>query len=138
MSQHDLKKFSLSFILIFFIGFGLQAQVISNVDTMQVHEFYDNVFIKKLNSDKNSSTFLIFIKKEVKLHKHLTHSETIYIVEGTGEMTLGDKRLLIQKGDVLFIPENTPHAVKVTSLKPLKVISIQAPEFDGKDRLFLD
>ncbi len=138
MLKRSFKKVSLSFVLTFLSGISLYAQSSMNIDTVQIREPYDNVLIKKLNSDKNASTFLIFIKKEVKLHKHITHSETIIILEGTGVMNLGDKNFEVKKGDIIFVPENTPHSVKVTSEIPLKVISIQAPEFDGKDRVFVD
>jgi len=116
----------------------LNAQNCIGIDTLKVKESYENVLVKKLNSDKNASTFLILIKKEVKLHKHLHHSETIYVIEGTGNMVLGTQKYPIKKGDVLFIPENTPHSVIVTSEIPLKVLSIQAPEFDGTDRILLE
>ena len=138
MLSPSLYKFSLLFVVFIFIGFSVRSQSNLSVDTIQVSEPYENVLIKKLNSDKNNSTFLIYIKKEVKLHKHLTHSETIYVVEGTGKMQLGDKKIEIKKGDVIFIPENTPHSVFVNSEKPLKVLSIQSPEFDGKDRVYMD
>ena len=131
-------KISLIFILSFVFGHTLYAQNSVNVDTIQVQDSYENVFVKKLNSDKNASTFLIFIKKEVKLHKHVTHSETIYVLEGKGVMLLGDKKMEVKKGDVLFIPEYTPHSVQVTSTVPLKVLSIQAPEFDGTDRVYIE
>ena len=42
------------------------------------------------------------------------------------------------KGDFVFIPKNTPHSVNVISKVPLKVISVQAPFFDGKDRVLLE
>jgi mannose-6-phosphate isomerase-like protein (cupin superfamily) len=74
----------------------------------------------------------------VKLHKHLTHSEHIYIVDGEADMTLGDRQLHIKKGDFVFIPKGTPHAVKVTSAAPLRIVSIQAPAFDGTDRVMLE
>ena len=76
MLKQSFKKISLSFVLTFMSGICLYAQSSMNLDTVQIRESYDNVLIKKLNSDKNASTFLIFIKKEVKLHKHRTHSET--------------------------------------------------------------
>jgi mannose-6-phosphate isomerase-like protein (cupin superfamily) len=138
MLKQSFKKVSLSFVLTFLSGFSLYAQSSINVDTVQIRESYENVLIKKLNSDKNASTFLIFIKKEVKLHKHRTHSETIIVLEGTGIMNLGDKRFEVKKGDVIFVPENTPHSVSVTSDIPLKVLSNQAPEFDGTDRVFVE
>ena len=138
MLKQNFKTSSLAFIFSFCLGSYFNAQSIIDLDTLQVREPYDNVLIKKLYSDKNASAFLIFIKKEVRLHKHLMHSETIYILEGTGDMLLGDKKIEVKKGDIIFVPENTPHSVKVTSIIPLKVISNQAPEFDGTDRVFID
>jgi mannose-6-phosphate isomerase-like protein (cupin superfamily) len=138
MLKENFKTCSLAFIFALCLGKSVHAQSVIHLDTIQVREAYDNVLIKKLHSDKNASTFLIFIKKEVRLHKHLMHSETIYVLEGTGDMLLGDKKIEVKKGDVIFVPENTPHSVKVTSIIPLKVISNQAPEFDGTDRVFID
>lgn len=138
MLKQNFKTSSLAFIFSFCLGSYFNAQSIIDLDTLQVREPYDNVLIKKLHSDKNASAFLIFIKKEVRLHKHLMHSETIYVLDGTGDMLLGDKKVEVKKGDIIFVPENTPHRVKVTSIIPLKVISNQAPEFDGTDRVFMD
>ena len=53
-------------------------------------------------------------------------------------MKLGEKELKIRKGDVVFIPKNTVHSVKSIGKEPLKVISVQAPFFDGKDRIMID
>lgn len=73
----------------------------------------------------------------MRLHKHIKHTEYVKILEGRGEMTLGDKTIKIKKGDWITIPKGTPHGVKVTSRKPMKVLSIQSPKFDGKDRIFM-
>ena len=73
---------------------------------------------------------------EVKEHKHKFHTEQVTILQGVGEMTLGDKTFTIKKGDVIFIPKNTFHSVKSKSSIPLKVQSVQTPMFDGKDRIF--
>ena len=43
-----------------------------------------------------------------------------------------------EKGDIIFIPMNTVHSLKVTSSIPVKVLSVQSPRFDGKDRIFVD
>ena len=82
--------------------------------------------------------FVIFIKKEVKKHKHATHTENVYILDGEGEMLLGDKTFKVKKGDMIFISMNTVHSLKVTSSVPVKVLSVQSPRFDGKDRIFID
>lgn len=99
--------------------------------------------LKPVNSmplfgDSLVKSFVIDIRKEVKLHKHETHSEHVYVVEGAAMMTLGKKTFSIQSGDVVFIPKGTPHKVVVMGSKPLRVISIQAPDFDGKDRVMLE
>ena len=41
----------------------------------------------------------------------------------------------IVAGDYIRVAKGTPHAVKVLSSTPLKIISVQAPEFFGKDRV---
>jgi len=97
----------------------------------------DNIYVHKIASDANSSDFVIFIKKKVPLHKHLTHTETIFVLEGRGIFQQGMEKMEIGPGDYLRIPENTPHAVTVLSNNPLKVLSVQAPEFLGKDRVFI-
>ena len=99
---------------------------------------YDNISNQKLFSDSLASSFVIWIKKEVKPHKHLSHSEHVLILEGEGVMTIGNETFKVSQGDLLFIPKNTVHSLKTNSDKPVKVLSIQAPEFDGNDRVFVE
>ena len=95
------------------------------------------LLVEKLFSDARTSSFVIWVKGSVRLHKHEVHSETVYVLSGKGRMTVGEEAFDIRKGDVVFIAEGTPHSVLVTK-GPLKVLSVQAPEFTGKDRIFLD
>lgn len=118
----------------FFAG----AQTHLNTDTLKVPASYDNIYSRQLASDSLSTSFVIFIKKEVKKHVHQHHTENVVVLEGEGEMLLGDQKINVKKGDVLFIPKNTVHSVKVTSKKPMKVLSVQSPGFDGKDRIMLE
>jgi mannose-6-phosphate isomerase-like protein (cupin superfamily) len=114
-----------------------KAQTYQSLDTIKAPADLDNIYSQPLYSDSLTSSFLIFIKKEVKLHKHVTHTEHVYVLEGEGEMMLGDKKIKVKKGDVVFMPKNTAHSLKTTSTIPVKVVSIQAPVFDGKDRIFI-
>lgn len=116
----------------------LFAQNTQNTDTIQCPEGIENVYSRLLYSDSLCSSFVIFIKKEVKLHKHLHHTEHVTVLDGEATMTLGDKVFTVKKGDFIFIPKNTPHKVVTTSKTPLKVISLQAPYFDGTDRVLLE
>lgn len=114
------------------------SQSIQSLDTIKAPASYENIYSRAIASDSLSSSFVIFIKKEVKKHKHVTHTENVSILEGEGEMLLGDKTIMVKKGDIIFIPKNTVHSLKVTSKDPVKILSIQSPMFDGKDRVFTD
>ena len=124
--------------------FFCNAQQHLNTDTVGVKTVSDNIYNKPLFGDSLASSFVIIIKKEVKLHKHLIHSEHVVVLDGTGQMTLRqtqddkEKVFEIKKGDVVFIPKNTAHAVRSTGKQPLKVLSVQSPNFDGKDRIFIE
>ena len=115
---------------------ALKAQQYQGADTITAPTKLDNIYARPLYSDTLASSFVIFIKNEVKEHKHAYHAEHIYVLQGEALMKIDGNSFKIKKGDVIFVPKNTWHYVKVTSKTPLKVISIQAPNFDGKDRIF--
>jgi mannose-6-phosphate isomerase-like protein (cupin superfamily) len=117
----------------------LRSQVnIQSLDTIQAPAGTENIYSKPLYHDSLSSSFCIIVKKEVKKHYHATHSEQIYVIAGEADMMIGDRPVHIKKGDVLFIPKGTTHSVKVSSSEPLKILSVQAPYFDGKDRILVE
>lgn len=122
-------------LLIFVLPLTVNSQIIISNDSLTPPGDFTNIHVQKIAGDSLVSTFVIFIKENVPLHKHQYHSENVVILEGEGVMTLGSITKEIKAGDIIFIPANTFHEVKVTSEKPLKVISIQAPEFDGTDRV---
>jgi mannose-6-phosphate isomerase-like protein (cupin superfamily) len=124
-------------VILFILPLVSKAQFHS-LDTISAPASYENIYVKPIASDSLSSSFLIFVKKEVKKHKHATHSENVYILDGEGIMLLGDKKFPVKKGMVIFIPMNIIHELKVTSASPVKVLSIQSPMFDGKDRILID
>ncbi len=130
-----MKK--LYFIFLFLPSF-LKAQSFQSLDTVKAPAMYDNIYSRTIASDSLVSSFVIFIKKEVKKHKHITHSEHVYVLEGEGEMLVDEKIFKVKKGDIVFIPKNTIHSLKVISVAPVKVLSVQAPMFDGKDRVFVE
>lgn len=128
-------KLFIVFLCVFSTSMVL-AQSTIDVKALFPDKEFDNVFVKKIYSDTNTTSFVIWVKNEVKSHKHLTHTETIQILEGTAEMTIDKKIIEIKADDFFIIPQNTFHAVKVTSTTPLKLISIQSPYFNGDDRIF--
>lgn len=111
------------------------AQAQTNLQQLQLTGD-DGVRVQKLASDANSSQFYIEIDQAVRPHRHLTHSESIYVIAGEGQMRLGARTFAIRPGDFIQVPEGEIHAVDVTQA-PLKVLSVQAPEFDGTDRVWV-
>jgi mannose-6-phosphate isomerase-like protein (cupin superfamily) len=109
-----------------------------STDTIGAHFFSGNIYNKPCFGDSLSSSFCIVIRNEVKAHKHQYHSEHVLVLEGSGQMTLGGKTFDIKKDDLVFIPKNTIHSVRSTGSVPLKVLSIQSPFFDGRDRVFVE
>ncbi|MTI33230.1 cupin domain-containing protein [Xanthovirga aplysinae] len=130
-------------ILTLFLGIiiyskGYSQKIHANLNVQQPVGEFDNIKVEPLNGDELSSSFLIWIKKRVKRHKHLEHTEQVFVLAGEGRFWLGEQELQLKTGDFVFIPKNTPHAVEVTSKEPLKVLSIQSPKFDGSDRVWLE
>ena len=131
-----MKRF-LKILFICLLSFNSKAQIHINPDTLKFEDT-TKTQVKLLASDSLCSTFFIVIPGEVKMHYHAFHSENVMVIEGKGIMKLGDKEFEIKEGDLIVIPRGTKHSVKRTGEKPLKVISVQSPYFDGKDRVMVD
>ena len=121
----------------FLLNHSNAQEFVSSIDIIEpTNEDYDNISITKLSSNSDATTFAIWIKKKVKIHKHINHTEHVYIKQGKGKFQLADSLYNVKTGDLIIIPKNTWHGVIVESRNPMKVISIQSPEFFGKDRVF--
>lgn len=120
------------------VAFQLSAQCCQSLTGLEPKTEFDNIHVQKISEDSFQSTFVIWVKKEVKEHFHKEHSENIVVIQGKAVMTINGEKVTIKKGDFLNIPQGTKHAViEVLSRKPLKVLSTQAPYFDGTDRTFV-
>jgi mannose-6-phosphate isomerase-like protein (cupin superfamily) len=133
----------MKYLLLFLISCGTlctraqEATLIHSAD-ISLPDSLKPVFASKTGGDSLATGFVIVIRKEVKLHKHVHHSEHVYIISGSAQMRIGDKTQTVAAGDLVFIPKGTAHGVKVTSSEPLKVVSVQSPAFDGTDRVLLE
>ena len=124
-------------LLMFLINHSNAQEFVSSTDRIEpTNEDYDNISITKLSTNSDATTFAIWIKKKVKIHKHINHTEHVYIKQGKGKFQLADSLHNVKTGDLIIVPKNTWHGVIVESRNPMKVISIQSPEFFGKDRVF--
>lgn len=124
------------FLLLFLLPFAVFSQSPTNLEAIEPEISYDNVHSQILYENEYSSYYLIWIKEEVKAHKHVKHTESITVVDGYGIMTVGEESFEVKKGDYFVIPKDTYHSLVVKSENPMKVISIQMPKFDPTDRIF--
>ena len=139
MQKSDKMKCAILLTFFLFFSQAILSQCFVGMDTINVSQSYQNVHAIKLADDSLQTSFVIWIKNNVAEHYHQTHTENIYILEGKAEMTINGEKRMVKKGDYLNIPMGTRHAVtKVLSRKPLKVISIQSPHFDGADRIIIN
>jgi len=121
------------------IPFLFKSQdIVSSINEILPEKDFENIHVKKISSDSSSSTFAIWIKQKVKLHKHVYHTENVLIDKGFGEFQINDSIYKVAAGDWIIIPKNTWHGVIVNSKSTMKVISVQSPEYFGKDRIFKD
>src|ERR1035437_8728321 len=73
-----------------------------NIDTIKPPAVFENIYNRPLYSDSLTSSFVIFIKKEVKEHKHVGHAEHVIVLEGEAVMKVDGKSFKIKKGDMVF------------------------------------
>ena len=122
-----MKHFlALSFFLFLFSSFSSAQHCVfpeykcengQNLATAQPDEDFDNIKVQKLAHDSLSTGFLIWVKKSVRPHRHVHHSENIYVIEGEGDMTVGDNTFKISPGSYIFVPTNVVHSVVVDENK---------------------
>lgn len=96
---------------------------------------WENVSVEKIADDSLCTSFLIWVKGGVKHHFHSTHTECIYVLEGEGQMELGEEIFTVKPGDYIVVPKGKVHAV--TAKIPMKVLSIQTPQWKEDDRKFV-
>ena len=131
-----MKQLIFLILLFPFWSFG---QTFNGLDNYAPSEDFDNIHVQKVTEDTLQSCFVIWVKNGVKAHYHKNHTENLVVISGEAMMTLGDEIFLIKKGDYVNIPKGTVHSVtQILSDEPLKVLSIQSPQFFGKDRIFIE
>ncbi len=73
---------------------------------------------------------------QVPRHAHAGTEEVIFVVSGTGELTVGSEKIPFAADEALFLPAGQPHAVKFTGDDKSEMVQIYAPagpEYRYKD-----
>lgn len=67
------------------------------------------------------------------LHKHQETEEFYHILEGEGEMVLGDDKFIVTVGDTVCIRPNTPHQITGLGNKDLRFLCSCSPAYSHED-----
>ncbi len=83
---------------------------------------------RRVFSGDNSMMVLNEIAPEAApaLHAH-AHEQLTYMIKGQAEFVLGDEVLYLQEGDVLLVPPNIPHSLKVLGNEPVLNLDVFSP-----------
>ena len=68
-----------------------------------------------------------------RLHRHRTTEEIYYIVQGEGEMVLGDERFRVRAGDTICIPPGAAHCIENSGSAALRILCACSPAYDHRD-----
>jgi len=71
-------------------------------------------------------------------HYHPLTEEIYYILEGTGQMKIGEERCDVGPGDAIAIPPGAIHTITTTSDVPLKFLCCCAPGYEHSDIVLVD
>lgn len=66
-------------------------------------------------------------------HFHRQTEEIYYILEGEGEMTVGEEISSVKVGDAIFIPRENYHTLKNTGSIPMKILLVCGEAHDFYD-----
>jgi mannose-6-phosphate isomerase-like protein (cupin superfamily) len=68
-------------------------------------------------------------------HHHLETEEVYYILQGTGQMTVGDETRAVETGDAIFIPRGHTHTLENTGQAPMLILLVCGPAYSLEDHL---
>ena len=83
---------------------------------------------RKVFSGKNSTMVLNEIEPgtEPRLHAH-PHEQLLYIMSGAAEIVLGDQVLQLKAGDVLLVPPDISHSLRVLGDEAVLNLDVFSP-----------
>jgi mannose-6-phosphate isomerase-like protein (cupin superfamily) len=90
------------------------------------------------NKNQSLAEAVIAVGCETVLHRHHTAEELYYIVQGQGEMTLGNETFPVVVGDTVAIAPGTAHKIRNTGKEELKILCCCAPAYAHADTELLE
>lgn len=89
------------------------AKPLGKVALNDLAEYQDNSVVSRMIIDRNTGTVTFFAFAEGQgLSEHTAPFDAlVYIVDGEAEITLSGELITLEKGEMLVMPANQPHAL---------------------------
>lgn len=95
---------------------------------VSIMENRKNLNAKKLYSKEEAEIMQLTLVENQDLADHVTPVDVIfYIVEGKGEVRIGDEKESVEKGMMIESPKNIPHGLKNTGQEDFTFLVIKTP-----------
>ena len=113
-----------------------QSQYVFDTQKLKRYRFptHINDLIIDRAQSSNSEVFMVVLEPDhaPPFHKHDDTEQIFYVVEGTGILTIGDKKeqFTVKPGDVVRIPVSTYHSIRSDKEKTLRYLCVDC--FGGK------
>ena len=98
---------------------------------------FGSIKVKNFLSDDNYKTFdvaKVSIVGDQKFGLDKKSDICYYVLEGEGTFFVEDEKILVKKGDCIFIPKNT----KYRDEGALTLLAISAPKFESKNHVTVE
>jgi mannose-6-phosphate isomerase-like protein (cupin superfamily) len=92
------------------------------------------VKIREYPINEKFSASLIELDGAHRKIKCLKEDRTYFVIEGNGKFSIDDQPYEVSKGDLVFIPKETPYRIS----GKIKLFVVYSPAFDSKNIIFLE
>ena len=104
------------------------------IQTSEVHilknlvDYQDGTIVSKTVIDKKVGTVTIFaFDKNQGLSEHTAPFDALVIIlDGSAEITISKNKYMLEKGQMIVMPSNTPHALKALNKFKMLLIMIKS------------
>jgi mannose-6-phosphate isomerase-like protein (cupin superfamily) len=83
------------------------------------------------------TTRIVGAKQGISVHRHLNEQEAFFVHRGRGLFTLGDQRIEVREGDVVFVPQGVWHGFENGDGETLLLWVDSPPIYLGLHRIFM-
>lgn len=90
------------------------------------------------NRQQSLAEAIVAAGQTTQLHQHRQTEELYHVLEGSGEMQLGNERFTVIPGDTVCIPPGTPHCIHNLSNTALRFLCCCSPPYSDDDTEILD